>query len=95
MPHEELLEQMLAFVDTCDGDYCDEWYATPRDFAAQVLADFAKFLGEELVVPEYVPRKTKPEVDREVDRAEMLRQLLPEIERLFDLKYKELENKEK
>lgn len=90
MTHEELLEQMLAFIDTCDGDYCDEWYATPRDFAAQVLADFAKFLGEELVVPEYVPRKTKPEIDR----SELLRQLLPEIERLFNLKYKQLENKE-
>jgi hypothetical protein len=90
MTHEELLEQMLAFIESCDRDRFDEWYATPRDFASTVLSDFAQFLGVELVVPEYVPRKTKPEVDRQ----ELFRQLMPEIERMFNLKYKQLENKE-
>ena len=83
-------EKMLAFIEKRDGDICDEWYGPPRDLVAMVMLDFAKFLGIELVVPKYVPRKTKPEVDRQ----ELLRQLLPEIEKLFDLKYKELESKE-
>lgn len=91
MTNEELVEKMLAFIDAQDGEELDEWYSTHRDFAAGVLLDFAQHLGLELVVPEYIPRKTKPQVDR----AELMRALLPEIERLFDLKYDKLMNEVK
>ena len=87
MNNEELKEKMLAFIETRDGDYFDEWYASPRDFAATVLSDFAKHLGIELVVPEYVPRKTKPQVDREA----LLKALMPGIRDLFDIEYKKMD----
>lgn len=83
MTNEELVAKMLAFIDAQDGEELDEWYATHRDFAASVLLNFAQHLGLELVVPEYIPRKTKPQVDR----GEMLRVLLPEIEKLFHMEY--------
>ena len=76
---------MLAFIETQDGDYDDEWYASPRDFAATILSDFSGYLGLELVVPEHVPQLKKPEIDRNA----MLQALLPEIQKLFDLKYSE------
>lgn len=80
---DDLIEKMLAFIETRDGDYNDEWYASPRDFAATILSDFAEYLGVELVVPQYIPRKTRPQVNR----AEMLAALLPHIQELFNVEY--------
>jgi hypothetical protein len=84
MTEEELKAKMLAFIETQDGDYNDEWYASPRDFAATILLDFSEYLGLELVVPEHVPQLKKPEIDRN----EMFKALLPEISKLFDIEYK-------
>lgn len=83
MTKEELINKMLSFIDTQDGDYFDEWYATRRDYAASILTDFAGYLDVELVVPEYVPQKTKPEIDR----AALLKELMPQIVELFDMSY--------
>ena len=83
MNNDELREKMLAFIETQAGDYCDEWYATPRDFAATILSAFAEHLGIEMVVPEYIPKKTKPQIDR----GEMLKALLPHLKHLFNLEY--------
>jgi hypothetical protein len=85
MNEEELKAKMLAFIDTQDGDYNDEWYASPRDFAATILSDFSEYLGLELVVPAHVPQLKKPEIDRNA----ILQSMLPEINKLFDIKYKE------
>jgi hypothetical protein len=85
MTDEELQAKMLAFIETQDGDYFDEWYASPRDFAATILSDFAQHLGLEMVIPEYVPQLKKPEIDRNA----ILQSLMPEIQRLFNVAYKE------
>ena len=89
MTRDELQTKMLEFIETQDGDYMDDWYASPRDYAATVLSDFAEFLGLELVVPEYVPRKTKPEVDREA----LLKALMPGIRDLFNVEYRKMNEK--
>lgn len=81
---KKLEEKMLAFIETCDNDYCDEWYASPRDFAATILSDFAEYLGIDLVVPEHIPQKTKPEIDRQ----KMFEALLPGIQELFNVEFK-------
>lgn len=83
MTNQELVEKMLAFIESQDGEYFDEWYATGRDFAAKVLLDFSQYMGLELVVPEYIPRKDKPTVNRE----ELLRELLPHIQAVFNMEY--------
>ena len=88
MNEEELQAKMLAFIETQDGDSCDEWYATPRDFAATILADFAQHLGLEMVIPDYVPQLKKPEIDRNA----IFKELLPEIQRRFNVAYKEQQN---
>jgi hypothetical protein len=85
MTEEELQAKMLEFIETQDGDYLDEWYASPRDFAATILNDFAQHLGLEMVIPEYVPQLKKAEIDRNA----MFQSLLPEIQRLFNVAYKE------
>ena len=91
MTKEKLQEKMLEYIETQDGEYDDEWYASQRDFAATILSDFAEYLGVELVVPEYVPKKTRPQVDRDA----LLKSLLPDICKMFDIKYKELDEKMK
>jgi hypothetical protein len=83
MTNHELVEKMLAFIESQDGEDLDEWYATNRDFSATVLLDFARYMGLELVVPEYIPRKDK----RTVNREELLRDLLPHIQELFNMEY--------
>jgi hypothetical protein len=89
MNEEELKAKMLAFIDTQDGDYNDEWYASPRDFAATILSDFSEYLGLELVVPEHVPQLKKPEIDRNA----ILQSLLPEVQKLFNVEFKKYEEK--
>jgi len=89
MIEEELKAKMLAFIDTQDGDYNDEWYASPRDFAATILSDFSDYIGLELVVPEHVPQLKKPEIDRNA----MLQSLMPEIQKLFNIEFKKYEDK--
>jgi hypothetical protein len=83
MTKDELREKMLAFIESKDGDYNDEWYATPRDFAAVTLSDFAEYLGIEIVIPDYIPRLTKPEVNRN----ELLKSLMPEVAKLFNIEF--------
>jgi hypothetical protein len=89
MAHDELAEKMLAFIETRDGDYFDERYASPRDFAATILSDFAEYLGIELVVPDYVPQLNKPEIDRN----ELFKAMMPELTKLFNIEFQKY-NKE-
>jgi hypothetical protein len=89
MTNDELKAKMLAFIETRDGDYNDEWYASPRDFAATILSDFSDYIGLELVVPEHVPQLKKPEIDRNA----MLQSLMPEIQKLFNIEFKKYEEK--
>jgi hypothetical protein len=89
MTEEELKAKMLAFIDTQDGEYCDEWYASPRDFAATILSDFSDYIGLELVVPEHVPQLKKPEIDRNA----IFQSLLPEVQKLFNIELKKYEEK--
>jgi hypothetical protein len=86
---DELRNTMLAFIETRDGDYDDEWYASPRDFAATILTDFAEYMGIEMVVPAYIPKLTRPEVDRN----ELLKSLMPEIERVFNIEFNKFKDK--
>jgi hypothetical protein len=90
MTNEELTQKMLEFIETQEGDYFDEWYATPREFASTILTDFAKYLGMYLVVPEFVPKLKKPEVDRH----ELLKKLQPEIAKIFEIEYKKMMEKQ-
>ena len=90
MNNEELTQKMLEFIETQDGDYFDEWYASPREFASTILTDFAKYLGMYLVVPEFVPKLKKPEVDRH----ELLKKLQPEIAKIFEIEYKKMMEKQ-
>ena len=90
MTNEEMMQKMLEFIETQDGDYFDEWYASPREFASTILTDFAKYLGMYLVVPEFVPKLKKPEVDRH----ELLKKLQPEIAKIFEIEYKKMMEKQ-
>ena len=90
MTQDELIEKMLAYIDTQPGDSWDEWYATRRDFASEVLQSFAEYLNIELVVPEYVPTKTRNLAQEAIDRKRIFESFLPEIEKLFGLKYEEM-----
>ena len=81
MTNEELHAAMLAYIETQDGDYDTEWYASPRDFAEITLSDFAASIGITLEVPPFVRRKTEPEISR----AEILKALMPELTKMFDV----------
>ena len=81
MTKQELIHKMRAFIETQDGDIFDEWYTTNRSIAITVLSDFAEYLDVELTVPEYVPKETKPEIDRNA----ILKELLPQIQTLFNM----------
>lgn len=83
---EGLEQKILAFIAEQDGEYKDEWYATQWDFAATILSDFAKYMGLELIVPEYIPQLKKPEIDRNA----LLKAMMPGLLDLFDIEYKKI-----
>lgn len=82
------IQEMLAFIETQDGDYADEWYETDRDIAACVLSALADYLGIELVVPEYVPKQT----EMKFGRKEILEALRPGLNALFGMEYEKSED---
>ena len=83
MTNEELRDLMLAYIETQEGSYDDEWFASPRTMAALILTEFAEYLALEMVVPEYIPQ-VKKEV---IDRNELFKAIMPDITRLFDIEY--------
>lgn len=46
MTNKKLKELIDQFIASRDNFNKDEWYATERDFAIGVMADFLKFLKE-------------------------------------------------
>ena len=95
MTEQELMEKMLAFIDTKDGDRMDEWYCDERGLYAMPLEEFAQFIGLELVVPKYIPKKTLSMVEKEEMRKKVMRELTPRIEELFGMEFKRLEDEMK
>ena len=93
MDKEELAQKMIEFVNAQDGEICDEWYTTERDIADLVLGRFAEHIGLEVVIPNYIPVKTRKEVCLEKERKEIFREMLPELEKLFNLQYKAIAEK--
>lgn len=89
MDKEELAEKILKFVGTQDGEISEEWYTTEREIATIVLSRFAEHIGLEVVIPDYIPIKTQKEILLKKQRKEIMQGLLPDIEKLFDLRYKE------
>jgi hypothetical protein len=81
MTNKELISKMLAFIETQDGSHDTEWYASPRDFAATILDDFAQHLGLEMVIPDYVPQLKNAEIDRQA----MFNSIMPEVLKLFNM----------
>lgn len=93
MDKEELAQKMIEFVNAQDGEMCDEWYTTDRDIAEIFLGRFAEHIGLEVVIPNYIPVKTRTEVCIEKERTAIFREMLPELEKLFNLQYKAIAEK--
>lgn len=89
MTNEEIAEKMIAFVAT-KGEWMDEWYGQENELFMQVLEQFAQFIGVEVVFPDPAPsRKTMTDIERSELRQKVMRELLPHIETMFNLKFKE------
>ena len=86
MTEEELKSKMLAFIDQQDNTYEEEWWCTPRTLYAGVMKEFAIHVGIDFAIPH---KDITPPPD--VNRHEMLKALLPEIQKQFGIMY----NKEK
>jgi methyltransferase-like protein len=90
---DELARLMQEFVDKQSHSYCDEFYGTDREFSAMVLESFAESLGIALTIPQ-IPRKRR-EISLEITRQALFSEMLPDVERLFNLKFKDLTAKER
>jgi len=86
MTEEELKAKMLAFVDKQDHYCCEEWWCTPRELYEGVMQEFAIHVGIDFAVP-HQDRTPPPDVNR----AALFNKMLPEIEKAFNLTYKEQE----
>jgi len=81
MTEEELKTKMLSFIAQQDNTYNDEWYCTAHEMYSGIMRQFAAHAGFELLVP---PKEAEPP---KIGRAEMLQELLPEIQKMFGTEY--------
>jgi len=84
MTEEELQANMLEFIDKQDHTYNEEWWCTPRQLYAGIMKEFCLHVGIDLAVPRQ-DRTPPPDVDRNA----LLKELLPEIQKAFNVAYKE------
>ena len=80
MNEEELKVKMLAFVDKQDHTYDEEWWCTQRQLYAGVMKEFAAHVGIDFAVP-HQDRTALPDVNRNA----MLKELIPEILKMFNI----------
>ena len=87
---QELQQRLLEFAQKQSNDYCDEWYLTPYELYGGIMEELAAHLGLELVVPEIKPQRPMADVTKEVLRKQLMDSLKPELEKLFDMRYRQL-----
>ena len=92
MTHKELVQKMAEFLAT-KSRIKDEWYNEEHYLYAGPLREFLEFMGVKLAIPNYTPEKTLTQQEKDAMRVQVMRDLLPHIEDMFNLRYKELERK--
>lgn len=77
--NEYLASQIIKFLESKDDQYFDDWSGTQRDYASCIMTDFAKFIGLELVIPDYKPVMTNAQVDKQ----KLLEEMRTELDRML------------
>ena len=83
---KQLADMIVAFVEAQDRDTWDDWSGTQRDYASVIMTDFAKFIGLDIVIPEYKPVMT----DRQVDKQRVFEEMRTHLERMLRERINEL-----
>lgn len=83
---KQLSDMIVDFVGAKDGNMWDSWSGTQRDYASVIMADFAKFIGLDIVIPEHKPVMT----DCQVDKQRVFEEMRTHLERMLRERINEL-----
>lgn len=91
MTPDMLRALVIKFVESKDYKDEDEWFGSDWDFAQGVMQDFCRFIGMDIVIPD-APEITDDERQQANEtRSRMLVDLLPYVETIYGMKYRESE----
>ena len=72
----DMLAELLAFMETQDHTWREEWYVSDREMVAKVIERFStEHLGAPLRLPDVPLQKVEPNVNRQ----EVLNSLMPHM----------------
>ena len=72
----DMLAELLAFMETQDHTWREEWYVSDREMVAKVIERFfTEHLGAPLRLPDVPLQKVEPNVNRQ----EILNSLMPHM----------------
>lgn len=84
-------ELVIKFVESKDYKDPDEKFGSDWDFAQEAMQDFCRFIGMDIVIPD-APEITDDERQQANEtRSRMLVDLLPYVETIYGMKYRESE----
>jgi hypothetical protein len=84
-------ELVIKFVESKDYKDPDEKFGSDWDFAQEVMQDFCRFIGMDIVIPD-APEITDDERQQANEtRSRMLVDLLPYVETICGMKYRKSE----
>ena len=73
----DMLAELLAFMETQDHTWREEWYVSDREMVAKVIERFfTEHLGAPLRLPDVPLQKVEPNADR----LEVLNSLVPYVQ---------------
>lgn len=84
-------EFVIKYVESKDYKFKGEKYGSDWEFAQDVMQDFCRFIGMDIVIPD-APEITDDERQQANEtRSRMLVDLLPYVETIYGMKYRESE----
>lgn len=85
---------VIKYVESKDYKDPDEKFGSDWDFAQDVMQDFCRFIGMDIVIPD-APEITAEERNKmNEQRSRVLVDLLPYVETVFGMKYRDSKTNE-
>jgi hypothetical protein len=76
MKKSDMLAELLAFMQTQDHSWREEWYVSDREMVAKVIE---RFSAEHLGMPLNLDSGPIQKVEPKVDRKEIMQSLVPHV----------------
>ena len=79
---------VIKYVESKDHKFKGERYGSDWEFAQDVMKDFCRFIGMDIVIPDAPEISAEERHEMNEQRSRVLVDLLPYVETVYGMKYK-------